>query len=114
VRDLLHVDDLCDLVLDQLADPESWAGATVNVGGGLAGSLSLRETTELCRELTGNDVTIAVVEEQRRGDVPLYVSDCTRLFARTDWRPRRTPRQTLGDTLDWIEANERALLGAVG
>jgi CDP-paratose 2-epimerase len=114
VRDLLHVDDLCDLVLDQLADPESWAGATVNVGGGLAGSLSLRETTELCRELTGNDVTIAVVEEQRRGDVPLYVSDCTRLFARTDWRPRRTPRQTLEDTLNWIEANERALLGAVG
>jgi CDP-paratose 2-epimerase len=114
VRDLLHVDDLCDLVLEQLADPEDWAGATVNVGGGLAGSLSLSETSEICRELTGNEVPIAGVEEARPGDVPLYVSDCARLFERTDWRPRRTPRETLQDTFNWIQANERAVLAAVG
>ena len=47
VRDLLHVDDLLDLVDEQLGDPDRWAGATVNVGGGRACSLSLLETTEL-------------------------------------------------------------------
>jgi CDP-paratose 2-epimerase len=114
VRDVLHVDDVCDLVLEQLADPEGWDGATVNVGGGVEGSLSLRETTDLCVELTGNEVPIAPVEQARPGDVPLYATDCRRLFARSDWRPRRAPRTVLEDTLSWIEANERDVLAALG
>jgi CDP-paratose 2-epimerase len=114
VRDLLHIDDLVTLVLEQLSDPSAWAGATVNVGGGRTGSLSLLETTALCRELTGREVPIEAVAERRPGDVPVYVSDCRRLFARTDWRPRQSPRRVLEDTLSWIEQNRRAILGAIG
>jgi len=114
VRDLLHVDDACDLILEQLGDPGAWDGATVNVGGGVAGSLSLRETTELCRELTGNELAIAPVAEARPGDVPHYASDCRALFARTAWRPARSPRTILEDTLAWIEANEQAVITALG
>jgi CDP-paratose 2-epimerase len=101
VRDLLHVADLVELVADQLERPEHWAGAVVNVGGGRAGSLSLRETTELCRELTGNEVPIAAEPEERPGDVPLYLSDCTRLASLTDWRPERGPEQVLRDLVAW-------------
>jgi CDP-paratose 2-epimerase len=114
VRDLLHVEDLCDLVLEQLADPAGWNGVTVNVGGGVPGSLSLLETTEICRELTGHTVPIAPVADNRPGDVPLYASDCARLFGHTDWRPTHAPRAVLEDTFDWIQANERAVLSALG
>ena len=41
VRDLLHVEDLVDLVERQLLDPAAWDGRTVNVGGGRECSLSL-------------------------------------------------------------------------
>jgi hypothetical protein len=37
--------------------------------------------------------------------VPLYVSDCSRLFARSSLRPRRSAR----DVLEWIRAHEREL-----
>jgi CDP-paratose 2-epimerase len=114
VRDLLHVDDLCELILEQLGDPGAWDGETLNVGGGVEGSLSLRETTALCRELTGNEVAIEPVAEPRPGDVPLYASDCRRLYARTAWRPSRGPRVILEDTLAWIEANEHAVMTALG
>jgi CDP-paratose 2-epimerase len=114
VRDLLHVDDLCELILEQLAEPARWDGATVNVGGGIEGSLSLREATELCRELTGNEVPIEPDADTRPGDVPFYASDCRRLFERTAWRPARAPRTVLEDTLAWIEANERAVMAALG
>jgi CDP-paratose 2-epimerase len=114
VRDVLHVDDVCDLVLEQLADPEGWNGTTVNVGGGVEGSLSLCETTDLCVELTGNEVPIEPVAQARPGDVPLYATDCRRLFERTDWRPSRGPRTVLEDTLAWVEANERDVLAALG
>ena len=67
VRDLLHVEDLVDLVERQLLDPQAWDGRTVNVGGGRECSLSLLETTEICRELTGNEVPIEPVQETRAG-----------------------------------------------
>jgi CDP-paratose 2-epimerase len=114
VRDLLHVDDLVALIADQLARPERWAGATVNVGGGRECSLSLRETTELCGELTGNRIAVGSVPANRPGDVPLYLSDCARLSRYTDWSPSRGPRQTLEDIFNWIHDNERAVVGALG
>ena len=114
VRDLLHVDDLIDLVEEQLRAPERWAGATVNVGGGREVSLSLRETTELCRELTGREVPVAAAGTTRPGDLRIYLSDCSRLHAMTDWRPRRDARTVLADTLEWLRGNERAVATALG
>jgi CDP-paratose 2-epimerase len=113
VRDLLHVHDLVDLIDDQLARPDHWAGATVNVGGGRDISLSLAEATELCRELTGNEVAVEASSEQRPGDVRVYLSDCSRLFELTEWRPRRDARTILADTLAWVEANEDAVAAAL-
>ena len=66
--------------VSQTFDPEAWDGRTVNVGGGRECSLSLLETTEICQRLTGNEVQIAAVPETRSGDVPVYLSDCARLF----------------------------------
>lgn len=114
VRDLLHVDDLIDLVDEQLGDPERWRGVTANVGGGRAGSLSLLETTEICRELTGREVPIGSEAETRPGDVPVYLSDCARLHSLTSWRPRRGPREVLADLLDWSTAHEDSLRAALG
>jgi CDP-paratose 2-epimerase len=114
VRDLLHVDDLVDLVDEQLADPARWAGHTVNVGGGREVSLSLRETTELCAELTGRRVRVEPAGEDRPGDLRIYLSDCRRLHGLTDWRPRRGAGQVLEDTLEWIGANEAAVRRALG
>jgi CDP-paratose 2-epimerase len=113
VRDLLHVDDLIDLLDDQLARPEHWDGIVVNVGGGRACSLSLREATELCRELTGAEVPVQAAGEDRPGDVPVYISDCARLFAHCDWRPRRGARDTLADIAAWAAAHEEQIVSAL-
>jgi CDP-paratose 2-epimerase len=113
VRDVLHVDDLVDLIDEQLEEPERWHGVTINVGGGTGCSLSLRETSEICRELTGNDIAIGSVPETRAGDVPIYVSDCRALFGRTGWRPRRDAREILVDTFDWIHRHEPLLRKAL-
>lgn len=113
VRDLLHVEDLVDLVERQLLDPERWDGRTVNVGGGRECSLSLLETTEICRRLTGNEVPIEPVLETRQGDVPIYLSDCARLHGLDDWRPRRGAEQVLADIHAWIAADEDRIARAL-
>ena len=113
VRDLLHVEDLLELLDVQLSDPDKWDGAKVNVGGGLERSLSLLETTTLCAEITGKRVKIGSAPEDRPGDVPIYVSDCTRLAGLTSWRPRHGSETVLADIHEWIRANETAVAGAL-
>jgi CDP-paratose 2-epimerase len=113
VRDLLHVEDLVDLVERQLLDPSKWDGQTVNAGGGRECSLSLLETTAICQELTGNEVPITPVAETRQGDVPIYLSDCARLFGLDEWRRRRSARQVLVDIHEWIAADEDRIAAAL-
>jgi CDP-paratose 2-epimerase len=107
VRDLVAVDELGDLVLQQIATIGERPQRVYNVGGGLGSSLSLAETTALCREITGNRVEIGTVAENRPSDVRVYVTDNARVTAATGWSPRKTPRETLGEIFDWIRANER-------
>jgi CDP-paratose 2-epimerase len=113
VRDLLHVEDLVDLVERQLLAPAAWDGRTVNVGGGREISLSLRETTAICQQLTGNEVPIAPVAETRQGDVPIYLSDCERIFKLDEWRPKRSAEQVLADIHQWIASDEERIAAAL-
>jgi CDP-paratose 2-epimerase len=113
VRDLVHIDDAVDLLADQLLRPDHWDGLVANVGGGRKCSLSLVETTDICRELTGREVPVDPAGEDRPGDVPVYLSDCGRLFSHTDWRPSRTPRDVLADIDAWIGEHRQAIVAAL-
>ena len=103
VRDLLHVEDLLALLDEQIHDPDRWDGAKLNVGGGRDCSLSLLETTSAMRrdhrEHRGDR---RAMTQTRPGDVPVYISDCRRLFELTEWRPRRSPEEILRDIHAWI------------
>jgi CDP-paratose 2-epimerase len=113
VRDLLHVEDLLDLLDEQLSDPERWDGVTANVGGGREVSLSLLETTALCEEITGNRIAVGSTPDTRPGDVPIYLSDCAELHRLTAWRPRRGTQQVLADIHTWIREHEEAVRQAL-
>jgi CDP-paratose 2-epimerase len=102
VRDVLHVSDLCELVAVQIDSIEMHDGRVTNVGGGAACSLSLIELTDACRDLTGVRLTIGSEPETRPADIPYYVSDCTALYQRTRWRPRRGIDRILADTHRWL------------
>ena len=114
VRDLVHVEDAVDLVEIQLLDPGHWAGRTFNAGGGRPGSLSLVETTELAREITGNEVPIEPEPEQRPGDVRIYITDTAAVEEHGGWRPKRTPREVLEDIDAWIAEHEPTVRQALG
>lgn len=107
VRDFLHIEDFCELILDQLRNFSSYQGQRFNVGGGVSCSVSLREATALAAEVTGNTVPIAGVAANRPVDVPLYISDCRRVSAVTGWMPRRDARTTFSDIHAWLRSEER-------
>ena len=118
VRDVLHIDDMCDLVLDQIRHFADYQGKRFNVGGGLPHSASLRELTDLCREVTGRKIPISPDPETRPADVRVYVTDHRRVSDVRGWQPTRDVRAALEDIHRWIEnADEEVrsiLLGGLG
>lgn len=115
VRDLLHVDDLSELVIRQLAmmgRAGMWRGEVYGVGGGPAGSLSLQETTELCASVSGNRIVIGSCKETRSADVIWFVTDIRETERLFDWTPRRSPARILEDVYHWLAQNQ-AICGRI-
>lgn len=106
VRDFLHVADLLDLIDLQIAQIDKFQGETFNVGGGVKNTLSLLETTKLCQEITGKEIPITPVPENRQGDVPIFITDSRRIMEATGWQPKRDALQTITDIYEWIRENE--------
>jgi len=109
VRDVLHVADVCDLIVEQVRDFEAWDGWQGNVSGGLTNSVSLCELTAICQEVTGRTVPITSNPVNRPNDLRLYIGDCTKLFARSTWRPKRDVRRIVQDVNEWVQQNGEAL-----
>lgn len=109
VRDILHVDDLFDLIARQVADLPRHTGNTYNAGGGQERSASLREMTQLCEARARRSLEIGSQPDTRPGDVPWYVTDNAEVTASTGWTPKRTVDSLLDDVFEWLEAHREAL-----
>ena len=105
VRDLLHIDDLVDLVLLQAGRMAEFRGDLFPVGGGPDSSLSLLEATSLCRQLTGQAPPVSSVKDTRPADVAWYITDNRLAAERLGWRPKHHAEAVLRDIRDWLQAN---------
>lgn len=109
VRDMMHILDLFDLVDYEIHNFDNVSGHTFNVGGGLQTSVSLKELTDICASVTGNKVNAASQPENRKGDIPLYITDYSRINNHIGWQPRRTVTNIIEDIFHWINQNEPQL-----
>jgi CDP-paratose 2-epimerase len=117
VRDVLHVDDLYDLLRRQIDDMPRLSGGIFNVGGGYGNSVSLAELTLLCRTRAGRAIPIDSQPKTSDADVPYYISDNTAVTAATGWVPQRGLDRILDDIVGWLRdhgALLEPLLGAAG
>ena len=109
VRDFLHVDDLCELLVEQLQNFDQWDGWAGNVAGGLGNSASLCELTAICEEVIGKKIPIKAIPANRPSDLRLFLGDCAKLHARTAWRPRRNIRTLVRDLHQWVNEHSADL-----
>ncbi len=109
VRDVLHVADLADLIDIQLRSRGALKGEVFNAGGGAGNSVSLAEFTAKCAALTGTRLELTSRHETRPGDVPIYITDNSRVEKRFGWSPARSVDDIAKDLFVWIEGNADAL-----
>lgn len=109
VRDVIHIDDLCDIIDRQLSQTDLFGGRTLNVGGGADVSTSLLELTQTCRKITGISPEIGFVQEERTADIPVYISDISEINRLCGWKPVRLMEDIVKDIFNWIQSNEKVL-----
>ena len=109
VRDILHIDDLYNLIKIQLNDLPKFNKKIYNVGGGLSNSISLFELTNLCREITGKKINISELNETRYADITLYITNYSKIKEETGWSPKKSINHIVEETYNWMKSNKKIL-----
>lgn len=108
VRDLLHTEDLYRLFRAQISAPEK-SLPIYNVGGGAKVSVSLKEYTEICQNITGQEIPIGRVTESAAVDIPYYVSDSRPVESKYNWSPKVNSEEIVRRIHHWLKGHEEVL-----
>lgn len=109
VRDMLHVSDLYRLLEIQINDMDSHNGEIYNIGGGSKRAVSLLELTDLCGKYTGNEIHVEGINEDRPGDIRIYITDNSKITEKTGWKPEISVEETIREISLWIKENSELL-----
>lgn len=109
VRDILHVNDLFQLLTIQLDNLDDLQGEILNVGGGRDLAVSLTELTSLCETRSDNKLNIGSEPTTRSADIPWYVTDIKKVKGLTSWEPTHSLENILDDIFSWLIDNRRLL-----
>ncbi|OGV35573.1 MAG: 3-beta hydroxysteroid dehydrogenase [Lentisphaerae bacterium GWF2_45_14] len=103
VRDFLHIDDLAVLIALELESSEKFSNeGFFNIGGGSGTSASLLELTKICESTSGNSIGITPESTTRYADIPVYISDNSKISAFCGWSPLKTMENIITDIHSWI------------
>jgi len=106
VRDVLHIDDLCQLLEIQIKKINKINNLIFNVGGGPKNAISLLQLTKFCQKITGNIIKIKSDVKTSIYDIPYYVSNNNKVTAVYKWRPKKNLLNILNDLYKWISINK--------
>lgn len=107
VRDNLNIKDLCSLIEKQIDNISKYRGEVFNVGGGVNNTLSLLESFEIIHRLNNKRFnSITFLDEPRRADQIIYMSDITKVSKEFDWSPMVTPEEGYIDIIEWVKDNK--------
>ena len=109
VRDVLHINDLCELILKQIKKINKINKKIFTVGGSKKSYTSLKNLTYLCEKITQNKIKFTRVKKTSIYDIPYYLSD-NKLVSKTyDWKPKKNLLDIVNDVYLWLSTNKRKL-----
>lgn len=114
IRDILHINDLFDLIDLQIHQIEKFANKVFNAGGGLENSISLNEMTVICEKITGNKINIGKSLANRPADLKAYITDNSKIEKEVGWKPKLKVETIFSDIFLWLEDNENKLKNILG
>ena len=103
------MDDVCEIIVRQIKKIKRINNQIFNIGGGIKNSLSLRELTIACQNLTKRKIYIERINHTSKFDIPYYVSNNKKIKQFYNWTPKKNLENILMDIFEWIRLNQSQL-----
>lgn len=112
VRDILHVDDVCDLLYRQFKSLEKYRGELFQAGGGFANSLSLLELTEKSRNVCQREIEISSQAKTHGNDLRIILIDSQSVELEFAWQVQKDCDTIIQDIYVWQSEYKKHLQAA--
>ena len=109
IRDVIHINDVCELIAKQIRKINNIYNMTVNVGGGKKNAISLKDLTKKCQKITSNKMQIFSNKKTSVYDIPYYITDNSKVKKIYNWAPKEKFSSILEDLYEWMMSNENKL-----
>ena len=103
VRDVLHIDDFCELIGLQIKHLKRIHNRLFTVGGSNFSYTSLKKLTKLCNEITGNKMNITKNKLTSIYDIPYFKMDNNEVSKAYKWKPKKNINQIVNDIYQWMK-----------
>ena len=107
VRDLIHIDDVCEIILLQIKNFHRIYNKTFNIGGGIKNSISLHELSMKCEDITGNKLKLGKISKTSKFDIPYFITDNSKFQKHYKWKPKNNLNRILNDIFLWLKDNKK-------
>ncbi len=109
VRDVLHIDDLCELIHKQIKIINKIYNKLYTVGGSKISYTSLKNLTKICQNITGNKISIDKKKSTSIYDIPYFITDNHKVSRAYKWRPKKNINKIVYDITTWINNNKNLI-----
>lgn len=106
-RDLLHIDDLNELILKQIRKFEKLHNKSFTVGGGEKNLISLKSLKIKIEKITGNKVKSIAVNSTSVYDIPYFLTNNNIIKKTYNWAPKKNINNILNDIYKWQIENTK-------
>jgi len=111
VRDLIHIDDVCEIIFKQIKKINSIYNISFDIGGGINNSINLKQLTKKCQNITNNKIKIFKERNTSIFDIPYFVSNNKKIKKVYKWSPKKNIDNIITDIFYWLIKNKKILKG---
>lgn len=109
MRDVLHIADLCKLILLQIKNFKKINNLIFNVGGSDFSHTNLKNLSKICEEITGNKIKFKKVKKTSIYDIPWYCTDNSKVSKTYNWKPEKNIKDIVSDVYKWLKNNKNLI-----
>ena len=110
LRDVLHINDLTDLINLQIKNFNKIYNKKICVGGSKKSYVSLKELTKICQKITGNKIKFSKITNTSIYDIPYFITDNNLVKKIYNWEPKKNIIDIVKDNYKWLQENKTNLL----
>jgi CDP-paratose 2-epimerase len=110
IRDVLHINDLCNLIFLQIKKFNKINNKLFTVGGSIKSYTSLKNLTILCENFTKNKLKFKKIKKTSLYDIPYYISSNKLVTKLYGWKPKKNINDIVRDIYLWLSTNKKELI----